>query len=431
VPNPFVGKYVYFKSEVYQNWDYKAHAGAISGVTVHLDTNECGWMEEQPMTTVDTMLQLLETPALADRWVLPTLLAAPLVRVKIPDSATPEPSEAADTPFFACGAAKRLKAGMKRTFNDFFVMARARADKAAAERKAAAWLQIENATAVLSRILGSLADAKQLCRAGEVKWSWYMAAQEDIAWQHICEFPLLSAVQYICEFPLLSAVYRSHPQGQHTNRSAAVVKDVSFKGLHVQRVMANKVAAAPVANPLLPDAGRSAYLIGIELTNSSNDKCTSLLTTLTDMSALSEARELALVLEVPESPWISTARFNPLLSLSLVRKRDGRVLVLAQGVESGSASQSPIVAIHWQMQRTELDDVPFFKPYFEANIFSVAEERQLPSSTSAASTVPGLTMTGMSIALEDRSELDEFCSMSNISELLHALESPAIANRWV
>jgi hypothetical protein len=73
----------------------------------------------------------------------------------------------------------------------------------------------------------------------------------------------------------------------------------------------------------------------------------------------------------------------------------------------------------------------FFKPYFEANIFSVAEERQLPSSTSAASTVPGLTMTGMSIALEDRSELDEFCSMSNISELLHALESPAIANRWV
>jgi hypothetical protein len=414
-----VGKWIYFEALVYQQWDYDNDAGTVTGVHIALDTDEGGGMDEQPISTVDTMLQLLETPALADHWVSPVSLAPPLARVEISDTATAQSSEAAENTFF--GGAKRLKAGFQRTFNDFFASARARADIAAADRQAAAWRQIESATAVLSRILGSLPDAKELSRAGEVKWSWYVAAQADIAWQQIST---------CSDFPLLSVVHRSY-QVQHAELSGPAA-GATKKGVYIQRVRANKESTATAQNPLLPDADRSAYLIGIELTNSSDDRLTPLLTSLTDLSELSEeAGELALVLDVPASPWISTATFNPLLSVTLVRKRDGRVLVLAQHEKKCCEPQPPHVMVHWQMRHTNWEDIAFCKPFFEATVFCAPEDRQPQSSAGGGTAaVPGLTVTGVSIALEDRSQ-SELSSMTNMNELLHALESPCIADRWV
>lgn len=384
-----VGKVVHFEAYVNHNLDCGGvDLGVITGVKICLDTDEGGWMDEEPVSTVDSLLQLLEAPAFADRWVPPVLTRSGVLGA-----------------LGALGAdvisAKSTKPPTTISANTF-------------------WQQIEKTTTLLNRILGYLA-AKDLCLAGEVNRSWYTAAQSDVTWQRIC---LHST------FSLLSTMHKNHSWST----------GMAWKGLYVQRILANKAATTASADPLLPDSGCNEYLIGLQVTNGAEGKRTPLLSILTDLSDNRSAiRELASVPEVRASAWVPTADFSPQLRVSLIRKRDGKILILGQGVESEpDGSDDHVVQMCWRLPQITVADVPFPTPFFEATVFCSLEtqhkELRRVFSTPRRKThrkVCGLTVTGVSLALADMSELDEWNWMENRNQLLHALESPTFEQRWV
>lgn len=422
-----VGNLVHVETVVYDN-----HTGTMADVLVSLDTDEDGWMDEMPVSTVDTLLQLLEAPAFADRWA-PAVPNMASVRATKPIAPTTTPKTA--------------------------------------------WRQIESTTALLGHILGYLTDAKELSLAGEVSWSWYLAAQGDITWQRVCQRSV---------FPLFTqATHRQVISFDETHRQVILnefdlsvdsilnnpswMVDQSWKGLFAQRILANKAAATSSTIPLIPKSGWSEFLVGLEVSNTIKGERTVLRSTLTDISNTGSDITDLHWLDVPASAWVPTADFNPQLSVSMIRKRDGKILILGRDVE-GDREDNWSHRMFWRLQHTDSTDVPFWAPHFDATIFYSPKTRELelqqplfgtssskthslatslldvqPSQLSWAvplsertkrwqtaqthKKVSGLTVAGVLFALDNEYEI--WNGMVNMNQLLHALESPALAQRWV
>jgi hypothetical protein len=92
--------------------------------------------------------------------------------------------------------------------------------------------------------------------------------------------------------------------------------------------------------------------------------------------------------------------------------------MLCPSVVPSTRRTEPLI---WQLRNTDGSDIPFETPFLEATIFFEPEKRY---SLAADAPVPGMTVTGVPIALEDMSGSDiTYSWMEDRNELLHALES--------
>ena len=457
-------KYVELRTNIC--WKLVEPASGCGGVIDALDTI-CLELddyadEEDPVGSVEDLLQILESPPFARRWI-----AAPSLRLRC--EAAADEDEPSDSP--AAGA--QMETGQLTVTESFTrKQRRSELEAAAARAKTAdAWKQIQGKGTLLSSLLSHL-DAKNLRRASEVSRRWHQASAADSVWKlRLTEdFPAAARQQVdkIKAWTLSSRDKISPAYLREFDRSAM---PSSWREMYAQRVTAAKEASRTGSLPA-PLSRRTDYQVGLELVNKADGNAP-LLTALKEISEHG-LQELAFI--IGEGTAFVSGDYDPAFNVFLVRRSDGKVLTLADQMTDDDGEGSITLSLHGSGDAT-----PFLRAYLDvhihSNVLQPGEQElgtQLQQLTAMgfeqakgekalavaggnvqlameyilanlqqpdafwATPAPGTgdrecggrLVTGVSVSIPtDTSWAEEWC-LKDLVELLHLLETPPFAARW-